>query len=150
MKRTTTVIVLVAIVVVFSAALYYLWKKNQEDPITYTTQKASTETIVVNTVATGSIVPEEESNATTLQSPPRWTAHGDSFRKKKCTTSFLIKPHVISTTYGKQRYKDAYTAYKSKIGRPLPVPPRLPSVNAGVVFGLKAPSKTEVDPVLIR
>lgn len=60
MKRTTTVIVLVAIVLIFAVALYYLWDKNQENPVTYTTQSATTETIVVNTVATGSIVPEEE------------------------------------------------------------------------------------------
>lgn len=60
MKRTTTVIVLVVIVLAFAASLYYLWDKNQENPVTYTTQTASTQTIVVNTVATGSIVPEEE------------------------------------------------------------------------------------------
>ncbi|TCK67552.1 HlyD family secretion protein [Winogradskyella wandonensis] len=60
MKRTTTVIVLIVIVLVFAGSLYYLWDKNQEDPVTYTTQNASTQTIVVNTVATGSIVPEEE------------------------------------------------------------------------------------------
>ncbi len=60
MKRTTTVIVLVVIVLAFAASLYYLWDKNQENPVTYTTQTASKETIVVNTVATGSIVPEEE------------------------------------------------------------------------------------------
>jgi len=60
MKRTTTVIVLILIVLAFTVALYYLWNKNQEDPITYTTQAPSTQTIVVNTVATGSIVPEEE------------------------------------------------------------------------------------------
>lgn len=60
MKRTKTVIILVTIVVVFIVALYYLWSKNQEDPVSYTTQEPSSETIVVNTVATGSIVPEEE------------------------------------------------------------------------------------------
>lgn len=60
MKRTTTVIVLVVIILAFAASLYYLWDKNQENPVTYTTQTASTQTIVVNTVATGSIVPEEE------------------------------------------------------------------------------------------
>lgn len=60
MKRTTTVIVLIAIVLGFSVALIYLWKKNQEDPITYTTEKASEQTIVVKTMATGSIVPKEE------------------------------------------------------------------------------------------
>lgn len=60
MKRTTTVIVLVVIVLAFAASLYYLWNKNQENPVTYSTQTASVETIIVNTVATGSIVPEEE------------------------------------------------------------------------------------------
>jgi len=56
MKRTKTVILLVLIVVVFGAALFYLWKKNQEDPITYTTETPSEQTIMVKTVATGSIV----------------------------------------------------------------------------------------------
>ncbi|MFD1062308.1 efflux RND transporter periplasmic adaptor subunit [Winogradskyella litorisediminis] len=60
MKRTTTVIVLLAIVLLFAVALYYLWGKNQENPVTFTTQSPTTQTIVVNTVATGSIVPEEE------------------------------------------------------------------------------------------
>ena len=60
MKRTKTVIILLTIVVVFVVALFYLWSKNQEDPVSYTTQEPSNETIVVNTVATGSIVPEEE------------------------------------------------------------------------------------------
>jgi HlyD family secretion protein len=60
MKRTTTVIVLVIIVLSFATALIYLWKKNQEDPITYTTDKALNKSIVVKTMATGSIVPKEE------------------------------------------------------------------------------------------
>lgn len=60
MKRTKTVILLLLIVVVFGAALYYLWQKNQEDPITYVSEVPSEQTIVVKTVATGSIVPKEE------------------------------------------------------------------------------------------
>ncbi|WP_299122219.1 HlyD family efflux transporter periplasmic adaptor subunit [uncultured Winogradskyella sp.] len=60
MKRTKTVIALILIVVVFGAALYYLWDKNQENPITYTTESPTEETIIVKTVATGSIVPKEE------------------------------------------------------------------------------------------
>ncbi len=60
MKRTKTVIILVIIVAVFAAALIYLWKKNQENPITYTTESPTEETITVKTVATGSIVPKEE------------------------------------------------------------------------------------------
>ncbi|OUR91515.1 efflux transporter periplasmic adaptor subunit [Flavobacteriales bacterium 34_180_T64] len=60
MKRTKTIILLTVIVVVFAAALYYLWQKNQEDPVTYTTELPSEQTIIVKTVATGSIVPKEE------------------------------------------------------------------------------------------
>jgi HlyD family secretion protein len=60
MKRTKTVILLILIVVVFGGALYYLWQKNQEDPVKYTSESPSEQTIVVKTVATGSIVPKEE------------------------------------------------------------------------------------------
>nr|WP_321246360.1 efflux RND transporter periplasmic adaptor subunit [uncultured Psychroserpens sp.] len=60
MKRTRTVILLILIVVIFGGALYYLWSKNQEDPIKYTSESPSEQTIVVKTVATGSIVPKEE------------------------------------------------------------------------------------------
>ena len=60
MKRTKTVIALVLIVAVFGAALFYLWQKNQEDPVNYTTEEPTEQTIVVKTVATGSIVPKEE------------------------------------------------------------------------------------------
>ena len=60
MKRTTTVITLIVIVAAFATALIYLWGKNQEDPVTYTTEKASSQTIVLKTMATGSIVPKEE------------------------------------------------------------------------------------------
>lgn len=60
MKRTKTIILLVFIVTTFVVALYYLWQKNQEDPIKYSTETPSTQTITVKTVATGSIVPKEE------------------------------------------------------------------------------------------
>ncbi len=60
MKRTTTVIVLLLILVGFVGSLTFFWLKNQEDPVTYTTEAPSEETIVVKTVATGSIVPKEE------------------------------------------------------------------------------------------
>jgi HlyD family secretion protein len=60
MKRTTTVIILFVIVASFTTALIYLWQKNQEDPITYNTEQPTTHTIVVKTMATGSIVPKEE------------------------------------------------------------------------------------------
>ncbi|MGJ8548807.1 efflux RND transporter periplasmic adaptor subunit [Winogradskyella wichelsiae] len=60
MKRTKTVIILIAIVALFGISLFYLWQKNQENPITYTLESPTVETIIVKTVATGSIVPKEE------------------------------------------------------------------------------------------
>lgn len=60
MKKAVTVVVLGLIAVAFVGALYYLYKKNQEDPVVYTTEQASTQTIVKKTVATGNIVPKEE------------------------------------------------------------------------------------------
>jgi HlyD family secretion protein len=60
MKRTKTLIILFVIVAAFATALIYLWQKNAEDPITYTTESPSEQTIIVKTVATGNIVPKEE------------------------------------------------------------------------------------------
>lgn len=60
MKRTSTVILLIVIVGAFAASLIYLWQKNQEDPVVYQTEQPSQQTIVVQTMATGSIVPKEE------------------------------------------------------------------------------------------
>ena len=60
MKKSVTIIILSVIVITFVGALYYLYQKNQEDPIVYTTESPSKETIVKKTVATGSIVPREE------------------------------------------------------------------------------------------
>jgi HlyD family secretion protein len=60
MKRSTTVIILIVIVLGFLASLYFFWMKGQEDPIKYTTELPSEQTIIVKTVATGSIVPKDE------------------------------------------------------------------------------------------
>jgi HlyD family secretion protein len=60
MKKTTTIITLVTIVLLFTIAMFWFYSKNQEDPIVYTTESPSVETIIKKTVATGSIVPKEE------------------------------------------------------------------------------------------
>ncbi|WP_323789292.1 efflux RND transporter periplasmic adaptor subunit [Psychroserpens sp.] len=60
MKRTKTIIILFIIVFGFLGALYFFWLKGQEDPVKYTSEGPSEQTIVVKTVATGSIVPKEE------------------------------------------------------------------------------------------
>lgn len=60
MKKTATVLILTLIVISFAGALYYLYAKNAEDPVVYQTEKPFTATIVKKTVATGSILPQEE------------------------------------------------------------------------------------------
>ncbi len=60
MKKVVTIVILILIAVTFFGALYYLYQKNQEDPIVYTTESPSKQTIVKKTVATGSIIPREE------------------------------------------------------------------------------------------
>ncbi|MCK0192189.1 efflux RND transporter periplasmic adaptor subunit [Arenibacter sp. F20364] len=60
MKKSVTVIILVFIVFSCVGALYYLYQKNAEDPVVYSTEKPSTQTIIKKTVATGSILPLEE------------------------------------------------------------------------------------------
>ncbi len=60
MKKSVTIFVLVFIIVTFAGAMYYLYTKNAEDPVVYETEKASKQSIVKKTVATGSILPLEE------------------------------------------------------------------------------------------
>lgn len=60
MKKSTTIIILLLIVVTFAGSLFYFWKRNQKNPVTFTTKGVSSETITLTTIATGSIVPEEE------------------------------------------------------------------------------------------
>ena len=60
MKKTITVIVLSVIVLLFLGAIYYLYQKDQEAPVVFNTQTPTTETIVLETVATGTIIPREE------------------------------------------------------------------------------------------
>ncbi len=60
MKKSVTIFILIFIVVAFAGAMFYLYSKNIEDPVVYKTEKASKQTIIKKTVATGSILPLEE------------------------------------------------------------------------------------------
>lgn len=60
MKKTITVIVLVLIVAVFGFSIFYLYQKDQEPPVKFETESPTTETIIKETVATGTIIPREE------------------------------------------------------------------------------------------
>lgn len=60
MKKGLTITILLVIVLVFFGALYYLYAKNQESPIVFETDTTEVKTIIKNTIATGSMVPDEE------------------------------------------------------------------------------------------
>ena len=60
MRRGITITILIIIAFLFFGSLYYLYNKNQQSPIVFETDKPETKTIVKNTIATGSIVPDEE------------------------------------------------------------------------------------------
>ncbi|MGB3590166.1 MAG: efflux RND transporter periplasmic adaptor subunit [Nonlabens sp.] len=62
MKRTGTIITLILILAFAALGIWYIYQKDLEDPITYTTEQANNQTIVKETVATGSLVPKEEVN----------------------------------------------------------------------------------------
>ncbi len=116
MKRIGTVIVLLLIVVISSGALYYLWKKNQEDPITYKTEKATTETITKKTVATGSIVPKEE----VLIKPnisgiidEIYVEAGDQIKAGDLIAKIKVVPNASSLTNAKNNIASARTALET-------------------------------------
>ena len=60
MKKSVIIFSLIFIAVTFIGAMYYLYTKNAQDPVVYKTEKASKQTIIKQTVATGSILPLEE------------------------------------------------------------------------------------------
>ena len=60
MKKSKTIIILSIITIAFVTTLIVFWKLNQKSPINYETQKASLGNITLKTMATGSIIPDEE------------------------------------------------------------------------------------------
>ncbi len=60
MKKSVTIIILLIILIGFGGAMYYLYQKDAKDPVIYSTEKPTKQTIIKKTVATGSILPLEE------------------------------------------------------------------------------------------
>jgi HlyD family secretion protein len=116
MKRTKTIIVLTLIVVVFAAALYYLWQKNQENPVTFTTETPSEQTIIVKTVATGSIVPKDEvlikSNISGVIEDVYITA-GEYVKSGDLIAKIRVIPNVSSLASAKNNIASNQTALQT-------------------------------------
>ena len=116
MKRTKTVILLLLIVACFATALIYLWKKNQEDPITYLSEMASEQTIVVKTMATGNIVPKEEvlikSNISGVIEEVYIEA-GEYIKSGDLIAKIRVIPNVSSLTSAKNSIATSQTAMET-------------------------------------
>lgn len=116
MKRTGTVITLIIILLLASAGIYYIWQKDREDPISYTTQQPTTETIIKETVATGSIVPKEEVNIKPNISGVIDKIHveaGDFVNAGDLIADIKVVPNVSSLTNAKNSIAGARTAVET-------------------------------------
>ncbi len=110
MKRTGTVITLVVILLLAAAGIFYIWQKDQQDPVTYTTEQPTKETIIKETVATGSIVPKEEVNIKPNISGVIDKVHveaGDFVEAGDLIAEIKVVPNVSSLTNAKNSIDQA-------------------------------------------
>ncbi len=116
MKRTGTVITLIIILLLAAIGIYYIWQKDQEDPISYTTEQASQQTIIKETVATGSIVPKEEVNIKPNISGVIDKIHveaGDFIKAGDLIAELKVVPNVSSLTNAKNNIAGARTSVET-------------------------------------
>jgi HlyD family secretion protein len=116
MKRTGTVITLIIILLLSIVGIYYIWQKDQEDPITYMTEQPTMETIVKETVATGSIVPKEEVNIKPNISGVIDKIHveaGDFVKAGDLIADIKVVPNVSSLTNAKNNIAGARTSVET-------------------------------------
>ncbi|GAK98382.1 membrane fusion efflux protein [Nonlabens ulvanivorans] len=116
MKRTGTVITLIIILLLATAGIFYIYQKDLEDPITYTTEQPTKETIIKETVATGSIVPKEEVNIKPNISGVIDKIHveaGDFVKAGDLIADIKVVPNVSSLTNAKNNISGARTAVET-------------------------------------
>ena len=116
MKKNVTIVILVLIAVLFTASLWYLYQKNAEDPVVYKTEKLKNETIVRKTVATGSIVPNDE-----ILIKPNisgiidkiYIEAGDIIKAGELIAKIKVVPNVSSLTNAKNNIATSQTALET-------------------------------------
>ena len=116
MKRIKIISFLIFVVISFTAGLIYLWKKNSQNPEVYELKKASVQSIVLKTIATGSIVPEEE-----IPIKPNVSGiidkinvkPGDYVKAGDIVASIRVIPNVSSVANAKNNILRAQTSLKT-------------------------------------
>jgi HlyD family secretion protein len=110
MKRTGTIITLIIIVLAAVAGIYYIYVKDQQDPTKYDVEQASKQTIIKETVATGSIVPAEEVNIKPNISGVIEKIHveaGNSIQAGDLIAEIKVVPNVASLTNARNSIQGA-------------------------------------------
>lgn len=116
MKRTGTIILLIVILLAASAGIYYIYQKDQQDPVVYTTEEPTKETIIKETVATGSIVPKEEVNIKPNISGVIDKIHveaGDFVKAGDLIADIKVVPNVSSLTSAKNNIAGLRTSVET-------------------------------------
>jgi len=116
MKRRGTIILLSVIVLLSIAGIWYIVVKDMEDPVTYETETAQIQTIVKETVATGSIVPKEEVNIKPNISGVIEKIHvqaGDYVEAGALIADIKVVPNVSSLTSAKNSIASQRTAVQT-------------------------------------
>lgn len=116
MKRTGTVITLIIIFLLCAIGIWYIYSKDLEDPIVYTTEEASEQTIIKETVATGNIVPKEEVNIKPNISGVIDKIHveaGDFVKAGDLIAEIKVVPNINSLTSAKNSIAAQRTAVET-------------------------------------
>ncbi len=110
MKKVITIIVLVLLALLFGGAVYYLYQKDQEAPVTYKTETPTTETIVRETIATGTITPREEVPVKPNISgiiDKLFVKAGDTVKAGELVAQLKVVPNVTNLNNSKNQIRTA-------------------------------------------
>jgi HlyD family secretion protein len=110
MKKTVTVIVLVLIVAIFGFSIFYLYQKEQEPPVKFATESPTVETIVKETVATGTIIPREEVPVKPNISgiiDKLFVKAGDTVKAGQLVAQLKVVPNVANLNNAKNQIRTA-------------------------------------------
>jgi HlyD family secretion protein len=110
MKKTVTVIVLILIVAIFGFSIFYLYQKEQEPPVKFATESPSVETIVKETVATGTIIPREEVPVKPNISgiiDKLFVKAGDTVKAGQLVAQLKVVPNVANLNNAKNQIRTA-------------------------------------------
>lgn len=116
MKRKGTIITLILILIAAIAGIYYIYIKDQQDPTVYETEQPSMQTIIKETVATGSIVPAEEVNIKPNISGVIEKIHvyaGQSIKAGDLIADIKVVPNVSALTSARNNISGASTSLET-------------------------------------